>query len=591
MDFRLLLLALALFIPHVFASPMKEMDELVPLVYQYPAQAEKNIEQLDTSEYSFREKLRLQLIRCELLNQNGDGQAAINLAQLSIAQAKANQLEEALPYFYICMADGYSFVGEYENMFSLLDSAVSSAKKMNQPQALVNALRNRAQFDTEKEDFSSAIEDLRLAIDIEPRQFKQEFNWFWAPKAYIYLPLAHLFFAMNEFEKSAEYLELLVNSDNLKGKVQHHSYLSASKIYLYIGKTELAKSFMLKAKDTSFELESPLEIAASKAIIASIEFSLGDLSEAESLILWSIRVYGDNFKIIKQMRTKRTLAKIRFEQKRFSEALQIMEEVIEQGKQLKQYVDLQEFYHILEEYYISQGNTQKAYENLKLAYEAGNKANKELNSARFIQYKARLDRQASINSQQKQLISTKAQPQPESYRAFKLIFFVFGMLGVCVFFVILQTKRQAKREQALAMQELPINQELNQRLISAKKQSAPLSLLLVDIDKLDLPQFEALQQGIDDVVRESDIVKQYSPSELLVILPNTTNAGAQKVVANLHRHIKQVTQQDYIFGMSSMQQFDQIEQLIKRANFDRLTQLKNREIRTTKFDDVQAANK
>ncbi|MBM7070959.1 hypothetical protein JQC92_02735 [Shewanella sp. 202IG2-18] len=182
MDFRWLLLALSLFIPHVFASPMTDMDELVPLVYQYPAEAAKKVELLDTSKYTFREKLRLQLIRCELLNQNGDGQAAINLAQLSIAQAKSNQLEEALPYFYICMADGYSSVGQFTHTFTLLDDAISQAKKSSQLQALVNALRTRAQFDTEFEDFSSAIEDLRLAIDILPQQFNQDFNWFWLLK-------------------------------------------------------------------------------------------------------------------------------------------------------------------------------------------------------------------------------------------------------------------------------------------------------------------------------------------------------------------------------------------------------------------------
>ena len=62
----------------------------------------------------------------------------------------------------------------------------------------------------------------------------------------------------------------------------------------------------------------------------------------------------------------------------------------------------------------------------------------------------------------------------------------------------------------------------------------------------------------------------------------------RKVVAHLHRHLKKVTVEDHIFGMASMQQFDQIEQLIKRANFDRLTQIKNREIRTTRFEDFQA---
>ena len=588
MDFRLLAVAFVFFLPSVFASPMSEMDKLVPLVYQYPSQASKIIDTFDTSKFTFREKLRLELIKCDLHNQNGDGQAAINRAQLAIAEAKTNQLEEALPYFYICMADGYSYIGEYEHTFSLLDSAISLARQHNQPQALVNGLRNRAQFDTETEDFSSAIEDLRLAIDIAPQQFTQKHNWFWAPQAYIYLPMAHLFFAMNDFERSAEYLELLINTEDLKGKVQHHSFISAAKIYFYIGNNALSKEYIAKAKETSFELDSPLENATSRAVIASLEYEMKNYEQAEKLILWSIKIFGERFKVIDQMRTKRTLAKIRFAQNRDAEALELMKEVVEQANMLNQYIDLQEFYHILENYYLKQGDSEKAYQNLKLAYEAGNKANKELNSARFIQYKARLDRQASIHSQQRQSPKPPVVESSGKHKIYKLVVFVFVMLGICIFFVVFQSKRQAKKQRELAKQVLPINDELNQVLLNSKKQASPLATLLVDVSKLDAQKLKELQQGIDDVIRETDIVSRFSASELLILLPNTSNAGAQKVVAHLHRHLKKVTVEDHIFGMASMQQFDQIEQLIKRANFDRLTQIKNREIRTTRFEDFQA---
>lgn len=589
MDFRLLLLAFIFFIPQVSASPMTDMDELVPLVYQYPSKAAKKIKQLDASNYTLRERLRLQLVKCELLNQNGEGQAAINLAQLAIAQAKANQLEEALPYFYICMADGYSFTGQYKYMFSLLDSAISSAKQHNQLQALVNGLRNRAQFDTETEDFSSAIEDLRLAIDLEPQQFQQKNNWLWAPRPYIYLPMAYLFFAMNEVEQSVEYLNSVIESDELKGKMRHKTYLSAAKIYYYAGKEKLAIKYIQKANESSFELDSEIELAGSKAILASLEYELGNYDKAETLILWSINVLNNNFKLIKLMRTKRTLAKIKFAIKQNAEALKLMNEIIEQAKHLSQYIDLQEFYHILEKYYISQGDSKKAYQNLKLAYEAGNQANKELNSARFIQYKARLDRQASIHSQQRQAIPVEPKASSNEYtKAYKLVFFVLGMLGICVFFVLYQNKRRAKQQIKQAQQQQPLDEELNQMLIAAKKQTAALSLLLVNIETLGLQQLDNLKHGVDHVIRESDMVMQYSSTELLVVLPNTTNAGAQKVVANLHRHLMQSCDDEFIFGMASMQQFDQIGQLMKRANFDRLTQIKNREIRTTKYDEREA---
>lgn len=588
MDFRLLGLALILFLPQVAASPMKGMDKLVPLVYQYPTQAAEKIEQLDSSKFTFREKLRLELIKCELLNQNGDGQAAINLAQLAIAQAKSNQLEEALPYFYICMADAYSSVGQFNNTFTLLDDAIAQSKQLLQPQSLVNALRTRAHYDTEFEDFNSAIEDLRLAIDVHPKQFTQKYNWFWAPEAYIYATMANMLFASNELNSSLRHIKTALNVEDSVGIVRHFILLSAARMNFDAGNIEKSELYLREAKMTLFDVESEEMLAISKAIIASLELDNGNLVEAESLLLDAIQVFRQLFKVTHTMRANKLLAKMKFAQGKDKEALEISNIAIDQATQLKQYTDLQIIYHTLEKYYLSIGNTEKAYHNLKLAHEAGNNANKVLNSARFIQYKARLDRQASLHSQQRQSATATSKSEPNESKAYQLIIFVFVMLGVCIFFVLFQSKRQQRLQQEQAKQELPINEELNKILIAAKKQASPLSLLLVDVEKLNLAQLESLQHGITDVVRESDIVSRYSPTDLLILLPNTTNAGAQKVVANLHRHLRHVTNKDHIFGTASMQQFDQIEQLIKRANFDRLTHIKNREIRTTKFDDVQA---
>ena len=589
MDFRLLGLALIFFLPQVFASPMKEMDKLVPLVYQYPSQAANKIEQFKTDKLTFRETLRLQLIKCELLNQNGDGQAAINLAQLAIAKAKANQLEEALPYFYICMADAYSFAGEYEHTFTLLDDAILNAKQLNQPQALVTALRNRAQFDTVFEDFTSAIEDLRLSIDVYPQQFSQKFNWFWSPEAYVYVAMANLLYSSNEFDSSFKYINQALEAVDAIGNVKHNILLSSARISFNAGEKDKSLRFLNEAKSTVLEIVAPLDLAYSFAVISSLELDFHHYNEAELYLHKARKIFTEHYKLVHIFRTNRLLARIKFAQKEDAEALKLVKIAIEQGNKLQQHTDLQSLYHLLENYYVTQGNSDKAYQNLKLAYEAGNKANKELNSARFIQYKARLDRQASIHSQQRQNTVVTPEKPTAKHKAYKLVVFVVVMLGICIFFVVFQGKRQAKKQRELAEQALPINDELNQILINAKKQATPLSILLADVNKLDIDQLKELQQGIDDIIRESDIVSRFSNSELLILLPDTSNAGAQKVVANLHRHLKQVTTQDHIFGMASMQQFDQIEQLIKRANFDRLTQIKNREIRTTRIEDVQAS--
>ena len=588
MDFRLLAVAFAFFLPSVFASPMSEMDKLVPLVYQYPSQAAEKIEALNNEKLTTREKLRLELIRCELFNQNGDGQAAINLAQFAIAQAKSNQLEEALPYFYICMADAYSFSGKYEHTFTLLDDAILKAKQLNQPQALVTALRNRAQFDTVFEDFTAAIEDLRLSIDIYPQQFQQKFNWFWSPEAYVYVAMANLLYSSNEFASSFKHIKTALEAEDAIGNVRHNLLLSSARISFNAHEKEKSLVFLNQAKKTVLDVAAPLDLAYGFAVIASLELDFGNLDEAELYLHKARKIFNEHYKVVHIFRTNRLLARIKFAQGHDIEALKLVKTAVEQGIQLQQHTDLQSLYHILENYYLKQGDSERAYQNLKLAYEAGNKANKELNSARFIQYKARLDRQASIHSQQRQSPKPPVVESSGKHKIYKLVVFVFVMLGICIFFVVFQSKRQAKKQRELAKQVLPINDELNQVLLNSKKQASPLATLLVDVSKLDAQKLKELLQGIDDVIRETDIVSRFSASELLILLPNTSNAGAQKVVAHLHRHLKKVTVEDHIFGMASMQQFDQIEQLIKRANFDRLTQIKNREIRTTRFEDFQA---
>ncbi len=588
-DFRFSAVVLTFFLPQVFASPMSEMDKLVPLVYQYPSQAGKKIEALNTDDFTFREKLRLQLIKCELLNQNGDGQAAINLAQLAIAQAKSNQLDEALPYFYICMADGYSFSGEYEHTFKLLDDAILNAKQFNQPQALVTALRNRAQFDTVFEDLTTAFEDLRFAIDIYPQQFSQKYNWFWSPQAYVYVAMANLLYSSDEFASSFKYIKTALETGDAIGNVRHNILLSSARISFDAKEKEKSKAFLRQAKETVSEAAAPLDLAYGFAVIASLELDFGNLTEAESYLHKARKIFNEHYKIAHIFRANRLSARIKFAQGKDKEALKLMKTAIKQGIQLQRHTDLKSLYHILENYYAKQGDPEKAYQNLKLAYEAGNKANKELNSARFIQYKARLDQQAAIHSKQKLSDADKPQTGIKKHNVYKLLIFIFFMLGICIFFVVFQSRRQVKKQRELARQTLPINEALNQILLSAKKQASPLAILLADVSELESGRLKDLRHGIDDVIRETDIVSRFSASELVVLLPNTTNAGALKVMAHLHRHLKQVTTEDHIFGMASMHQFDQIEQLIKRANFDRLTQMKNRQLRTTRFENIKAS--
>ncbi|MCL1077023.1 hypothetical protein D5R81_04010 [Parashewanella spongiae] len=588
MDFRYLVLGLLLWLPNVHSSPMKQMDELVPLISQSPSKAYEKINYLQSKQsdtLSPRESLRLNVLKCFTLITLGESKAAINLALLGAAKAKSSNISEAQPYFLTCMSEANIDLGNFKEGLPLLDTSIALSKEYQQPQALSYALRMRAQHGTNSEDYGSVIEDLRLMLDVYRDIFTQKNNWFWSSEAYIYLTAANFWYSSGDLENGLKYLSLSLNAKDSIGAIHHRILLTASKINFHTNNFEISKAQLTEAKASISSLDSSLEMAYSYAIIASIHVDFGQFNQAESFVLLALTKMKSRFKFIDVMRVNRLLAQIKFSQGKPEEALKLMKTIVAQANRLKQYGDLKEFYHILKDYYLSQNDYPKAYEYLNKALEATNEANKTLNSARFIQYKARLDRQAALNNKDK-FSEFKSKPTRNLlYDQWMIVAATFVTLIIIALFVLgNHRKKLATKRKAKANEKRTIFTQLDEILNQAKFNEYPLSLLLVDISKLTDNQYEKLEQGGNDVLREQDFMVRYSDTEWLILLPHTTNAGCHRIIRQFQINLKQYTNDEHIFGMSSLQQFDSLDSLIKRANLDRLTQFKNRQIRVNSFE-------
>ncbi|MBE8168039.1 MAG: hypothetical protein HAW66_06705, partial [Shewanella sp.] len=560
----------------------------VPLIDQSPSKAYKQIIQLESTQLnslSINETLRLSVLKCFTLLALGEAEAAINVAQLGTAKAKSAKVKEAEPYLLTCMSEAHADIGNYKEALPLLDTSIALSKQYQQPQALSYALRMRAQLGTNSEDYGSVIEDLRLMLDVYEGIFTQKNNWYWSSKAYIYLTAANFWYSSGDLDNGSKYLNLALNTKDSINAVRHRVLLTASKINFHTNNFEISKAQLKEAKASISSLDSSLEMAYSYAIIASIEVDFGKFNQAENLVLLALAKLKSHFKYTDVMRANRLLAQIKFSQDKPAEALTLMHQIVKQAKQLKQYGDLKEFYHILKDYYLTQNDYLKAYEYLDKALVATNEANKTLNSARFIQYKARLDRQATLHNKNK-FSEFKSKPaRSPLYDQWMVVLATFIILVIIALFVVGNHRKQlADKRQAKANEVKTLNTRLDELLNKAKSNEYPLSLLLVDISKLSEHQYDKLEQGGTDVLREQDFMVRYSVTELLILLPHTTNAGCHRVIRQLQINLKQYTNDEHIFGMSSLQQFDSLDSLIKRANLDRLTQLKNRQIRVNSFD-------
>ena len=584
MDFRVMVLSLFLWLFPFGASAIDQLDELTELVYQYPSKA---FSQLALLEKTFAanhinsdiNQLRLSVLKCQNLLQLGENEAAINVAQLGDARAKQLKLDQARPYFLICQADANLNNNNIQNALPLLDSAITLARRYQQPQALVDALRLRGQLDTDTDNFSSAIEDLRLAIDIYPDIHTQTQNWIWPPQAYIYAAMGNLLYATHDFPQAMYYTNLGIQSSDAKGKVLHIILRNAARIALDNQEFDYSDQLEIQAKILLPELESPLELAYSYAILASIALDKGRIENAEEYIAIAINTFQKQNQKVAIMRSNRLLAQIRFAQHQDDEALILMNQAIEQGESLNQYSDLKGFYGIMSDYYLEQDDFKQAYAFLLKRYRATELANQEMNNARILQFKARL------NQQNIGLTGNDHAPESDSILQELNVDWVYStlfliamlLLGGMIWYLIDKQNKRAPHIEGDEPVETLVQQILSV-LNNAKQGNYPLSLLIFNASQIRQVDLPSLQDELQHRLREQDKLIRYSMDEIVIVLPHTSTEGAQKVMTQLVACIQPWQGSSKVnIGVAAMQQFDTLESLIKRASINQLGKVKSGE--------------
>ncbi|MCU7994478.1 diguanylate cyclase [Shewanella glacialipiscicola] len=584
MDFRVMVLSLFLWLFPFGASAIDQLDELTELVYQYPSKA---FSQLALLEKTFAashinsdiNQLRLSMLKCQNLLQLGENEAAINVAQLGDARAKQLKLDQARPYFLICQADANLSNNNIQNALPLLDSAITLARRYQQPQALVDALRLRGQLDTDTDNFSSAIEDLRLAIDIYPDIHTQTQNWVWPPQAYIYAAMGNLLYATHDFPQAMYYTNLGIQSSDAKGKVLQIILLNAARIALDNQEFDYSNQLEIRAKTLLPELGTQLELAYSYAILASIALDKGRIDNADEYISIAISIFKKQNQKVAIMRSNRLLAQIRFAQHQDDEALILMNQAIEQGESLNQYSDLKGFYGIMSDYYLEQDDFKQAYAFLLKRYRATELANQEMNNARILQFKARL------NQQNIGLTGNDHAPESDSILQELNVDWVYStlfliamlLLGGMIWYLIDKQNKRAPHIEGDEPVETLVQQILSV-LNNAKQGNYPLSLLIFNASQIRQVDLPSLQDELQHRLREQDKLIRYSMDEIVIVLPHTSTEGAQKVITQLVACIQPWQGSSKVnIGVAAMQQFDTLESLIKRASINQLGKVKSGE--------------
>lgn len=579
MDFRILTLSLLWLMP-LWACANDQLDKLTEEIYQYPTQTLAQITALEKQQ-SMRnasdvDKLRLSILKCQNLLQLGENEAAINLAQLGKAQAKRLNLDQARPYFLNCQADAYLNYDNIQEALPLLDFAITLARRYQQPQALIDALRLRGQLDTNTDNFSSAIEDLRIAIDIYPDIHTQTQNWIWPPEAYVYAAMGNLLYATQDLPQAMHYAKLALKTADAKGKVQQILLQNAARIALANGEYEYSDQLEKQAKMLLPEINSPLELAYSYAILASIAFDKGKIDIAEEYNTIAINTFEQQNQRTAMMRSTRLLAQIRFAQHKDQAALTLMHSAIEQGETLKQYTDLTWFYGILSDYYQAQDNYPLAYAFLQKRFAAAELANKSMNNARILQYKARLNQQGSANFSEDDPQGNGNLMQPLTVdRIFNIwLWVVLLLLGGAIWYFIAKKHKCALATDAKPHHLVPL-QQLELTLHCAKQGAYPLTLLCFNASQIRQADPSALVERLQDKLREQDILLRYSMDEIIIALPYTSTEGAQRVVNQLTPTIQTWQGSNKVnIGIAAMQHFDTVDSLVKRASINQLSKLK-----------------
>ncbi|GIU23306.1 histidine kinase [Shewanella sp. MBTL60-007] len=580
MDLRLISLSFMLWLSPAHSLTLEQLDQLNISVFQYPSEALNSINDIEQDLHANLNPnaiaLRINAFKCEAYLQLGENAAALNLARLNQAKAKQLRLDEARPYFLNCMAQAYLNYGNYQQALPLIHSAIAMSRRLEQPQALINGLWIRSQLDAQVQHNDTAIEDLRLALDLYPQVSKQNEHWLLTPLPYLNIAMAKLMIKEGEPKEARLFLDKALSDPLSGGKIALNLSIDAAKIAQLNQQAELREEYIQAARTMLAELGSSFELANAYKQIAFIDFSSGKYSSAEQLLHLSINTFKKEANTNATIGALHLLAQVNLAQSEERLGLEQMSEAIGIAKQKKLYTDLKLCYAVLAKYFASKQNYELAYDYQLKQFQAAE------NETLFIQriwlsyLKSDLSRQKQLSYEQKNATAAVIPTSvlPASVLPVLLILCSFAI------FIFWSRKRSPRTAKAL---DRPISikpnatgvQKLEDMLNISKQVNYPLSLLVLDTSGMLSSELPAIVEQLKTKLREQDLTLLGADKQLLIMLPHTSEARAKKVIEQLTGTVALWKSDSKVnIGLASMQQFDSLQSMIKRARVSQLRRQK-----------------
>ncbi len=553
-------------------SARKQLDVISNINTQRSADAKTLIDSLEQQHakqpLANIDALRLTLLHCFNLLEFGEFNQAIVLAKQGESNARQFKYDTARPYFIQCQAIAHQSLGNTLQEQQLTEEALRLAKRYSETQAIVNSLYARSRQNTSLENYNSAIEDLRFALDIYGEAQNQFQHWYLLPISYIQSEISNVFFSMGEYEEALHFSELAYKDISFFGKIKSTVTLNLALINIALNDKAKVLYFLNKAENVSANIDSERDSANQYALLAIIHLYVGDYNIAEKLALSSIELFTKYQEPIYVMRIKRTLAKVYFAQNKDNQALSLLNEIIEQATELEQFSDLEEFNQIISQYYAEQNQFESAYQFQVQRFDAAKQAAAKLNNAHFMQYKARITAQSEASTPPEKPVSNINQ----NLTITALIILLLSV-GLVLFLA-----RKPQRLNSVNAQEEDQQQRIDNMLDNAKQGHYQLSMLLININHNNIADIPFIIPRLKNTLREQDQLFRHNTNELIIILPHASSVGAARVITQIEQVLGEWKSEIKVnIGMASLQQLDTFEVLVKKAVLNQLNKIKSQE--------------
>lgn len=513
--------------------------------------------------------LRLTLLHCFNLLEFGEFNQAITLAKQGEMKARQFKYDTARPYFIQCQADAHQSLGNTLQEQQLTEEALRLAKRYSEKQAIVNSLYARSRQNTSLENYNSAIEDLRFALDIYDEAQNQFQHWYLLPKSFIQSEISNVFFSMGDYEDALHFSEAAYKDTSFFGKIKSTVTINLALIHIALHDKTKVLYYLNLAENFSKDLDisSERDAANQYALLAIIHLYVGDYDIAEQLAHSSIALFIKYQEPLYVMRIKRTLAKVYFAQHKDIQALSLLNEIIEQATELKQFSDLEEFNQIISQYYAEQKQFESAYLFQVQRFDAAKQAAAKLNNAHFMQYKARITAQSEAST-----IPEKPLNNINQNLTIAVLIILFLSVGL-VLFLVRKPKHLNIEEQEESQQQC-----IDNMLNSAKQGHYQLTLLLLNINHINTMDLAFIIPRLKHTLREQDKLFRHNTDEIIIILPHTSPAGAARVATQIEQVLSEwKTALKVNIGIAGLQQLDTFDVLVKKAVINQLNKIKSQE--------------